>query len=170
MPRVNTLLLIAAAAAAGLWLYMNNQATDDTSIADEQDADDMTLQNNGNNNPGNIRASDQSWLGKIADGVTSAFERFVSPEYGVRAVAIIFQNYYTRYGLDTVRDLITRYAPPSENDTENYANFVAGRLGVSPDTPLNVPQVLPELVAAVLQMESGTVVTPDYVRQAMQAA
>ncbi len=36
----------------------------------------------------------------------------------------------------TISEFIVKYAPPSENDTSNYINFVVQDLGITPDTPL----------------------------------
>jgi len=111
-----------------------------------------------NNNPGNIVKSDIFWRGEIA-GNDKRFESFASPDEGIRALAVILQNYQKKYGLNTVRGLINRYAPPVENDTGAYVNAVAGALNVSPDAPLNLadPAVLLPLVTAIIRHENGRV-------------
>src|SRR3569832_207317 len=79
-----------------------------------------------NNNPGNIRKTATDWRGEVV-GSDSAFETFATPEAGIRALAVLLRNYQRKYGLRTVRAIITRYAPPSENNTESYVSAVAGR-------------------------------------------
>src|SRR5260363_120403 len=44
---------------------------------------------------------------------------------------------YAKKGRDTIRRIIKRYAPSSENKTEAYIASVAKRLGVGADTPLD---------------------------------
>lgn len=111
-----------------------------------------------NNNPGNIVKSDIFWRGEIA-GDDKRFESFASPDEGIRALAVILQNYQKKYGLNTVRGIINRYAPPVENDTGAYINAVAGALGVSPDAALNLadPGTLLPLVTAIIKHENGRV-------------
>ena len=108
-----------------------------------------------NNNPGNIRHSASQWQGMAAQQTDPAFVQFVSPEYGIRALAKLLANYYTRDGLNTVRLLINKYAPSNENNTEAYSQAVARALGVTPDTVISVPQHLNALVEAIIQHENG---------------
>jgi len=116
-----------------------------------------------NNNPGNIRKSAIFWRGETS-GSDNGFETFTGAEDGIRAIAVLLQNYQKKYGLNTVRGLINRYAPPTvngkfENDTGAYINAVAGALNVSPDAPLNIadPAVLLPLVTAIIKHENGRV-------------
>lgn len=120
-----------------------------------------------NNNPGNIdyHPSNQ-WQGldkdKSSDG---RFCRFVSPEYGIRAMARVLKNYTKRDGLpgvgapgiDTVQEIINRWAPPSENVTSAYVEQVAKALGVKPDDTINLANrtVMRLLVEAIIRHENG---------------
>lgn len=115
-----------------------------------------------NNNPGNIVKSDIFWRGEVP-GNDNRFESFASPDEGIRAIGVIMQNYQRKYGLNTVRGLINRYAPPVENDTNSYVNAVAGSLGVSPDAALNLsdPAILLRLVKAIIKHENGRVIYAD---------
>ena len=108
-----------------------------------------------NNNPGNIRHSGSQWQGMAAQQTDPAFVQFVAPEYGIRALAKLLNNYASRDGLNTVRLLINKYAPSNENNTEAYAQAVARALGVNPDTVISVPQHLNALVEAIIQHENG---------------
>lgn len=107
-----------------------------------------------NNNPGNIRHGDK-WAGLSATQPDAAFCSFISPEYGIRALARVLLNYERKHGLNTVRGIITRWAPPNENDTTAYVNAVARKLGVAPDTRIDVATVLPALVPAIIAHENG---------------
>lgn len=109
-----------------------------------------------NNNPGNIRLSPVRYLGETAS-TDPAFKQFETPAWGYRAVFMLLHTYQVRYGLHTVRQMITRYAPPSENRTDTYVGFVAARAGVGAgeriDT-LSRTQMVP-VVAAISRMENG---------------
>ncbi|WP_340615218.1 structural protein, partial [Xenorhabdus thailandensis] len=83
----------------------------------------------GNNNPGNIRHGDK-WRGLRDIQTDKSFCQFVSPEYGIRAMLKILRNYVKLYGDNTIRQFITRWAPPSENDTESYITYVSRTVGI----------------------------------------
>jgi hypothetical protein len=108
-----------------------------------------------NNNPGNIRHSVNAWQGMSSKQTDPDFVQFIAPEYGIRALAKLLTNYYTRDGLNTVRKIISKYAPSSENNTEAYAQAVSRALGVTPDTIISVPQHLTALVEAIIKHENG---------------
>ena len=108
-----------------------------------------------NNNPGNIRHGSDVWQGMSRAQPDAAFVRFDSPVWGVRAMARVLMTYRNRYGLQTVRDIITRWAPPTENNTAAYVFAVSQGLGVDPDAPLQFPEQLPELVAEIIKHENG---------------
>lgn len=107
-----------------------------------------------NNNPGNIRHGD-SWKGLTPEQPDPDFCTFSTPEYGIRAMGVILLNYQRKHGLKTIRQIITRWAPPSENDTDAYVTHVADRLGVRPDEVVDVARVLPALVACIIRHENG---------------
>lgn len=109
-----------------------------------------------NNNPGNIRRSATIWQGQApADQQTDpAFIIFLSPEYGIRAMAKVLATYRNTYGLRTVADIINRWAPPGENNTAAYIAAVAGALGVDPFDELQADQQ-PALIKAIIRHENG---------------
>jgi hypothetical protein len=109
-----------------------------------------------NNNPGNLRASPNfTWTGQT--GVDkNGFCVFKDATAGIRALTINLHTHYARYDLTTVRGLITRHAPPGENNTGAYVDFVAGRLGVLPSTPIAFDKVtVSKLVRAIIHMKLG---------------
>ncbi|EPR43137.1 hypothetical protein dsx2_2497 [Desulfovibrio sp. X2] len=108
-----------------------------------------------NNNPGNIRKSAADWRGEV-EGEDTAFETFDTPEDGLRALGKILLRYERDYGLNTVRGILTRYAPACENDTAGYIAHVAERMGVSPDEPVDVAANLPQLMRAIVAHECGS--------------
>jgi len=107
-----------------------------------------------NNNPGNIRKTATDWKGEV-EGADSAFESFATPDDGLRALGKILLKYARDYGLNTVRGILTRYAPAMENDTEGYIAHVAARIGVTPDAPMDVAANLQPLMRAIVAHENG---------------
>ena len=79
-----------------------------------------------NNNPGNIRWG-SDWKGLKKDGKQQdpSFCIFETPEYGIRALAKLLRNYQRLYGLNTPYRIISRYAPPTENEPagENFLTW-----------------------------------------------
>lgn len=115
------------------------------------------------NNPGNIRIG-SDWKGLSEDQVDSSFCTFTNPEYGIRAIAKIISKYYDQYGLNTVRKIIDRWAPPNENDTDAYAEHVAKLVGVSPDTPIDIHKAdtLVWVIKGIIKHENGDQPYDDY--------
>lgn len=112
-----------------------------------------------NNNPGNIRWGDD-WDGLVpkSQRTDKSFCQFTAPEYGIRAMIIILRNYEKKYGLNTVRKIINRWAPPVENDTEAYVNSVAKQVGVDADKVIDVTdsRVMIPLLEAIITHENGS--------------
>ena len=114
-----------------------------------------------NNNPGNIRRNSIDWEGMQAIQNDSDFVQFDSPEYGFRAMARIIRS-YERRGLVSVRDIISTYAPSTENHTAAYIDYVSQSLGVSPDEPLDLDTDMPGLIKAITIFENGTLYANHY--------
>lgn len=106
-----------------------------------------------NNNPGNLRHGEK-WQGMATEQTDKAFITFVSPEYGIRAMVKLFATYRDRYGLTSIRDIITRYAPATENNTEAYISAVAKEIGMAKDGNVG-PDDMPAFIAAVIRHENG---------------
>jgi len=110
-----------------------------------------------NNNPGNIRGSDQyQWQGQVGTDA-QGFVRFENMAYGFRALAVLLRNYGRLHGIASVRGVIERYAPAVENNTGAYVEHVAQRLGVAPDDYLDLSdqRILGELAAVIAHHENG---------------
>lgn len=108
-----------------------------------------------NNNPGNIRLSSTVWEGQVpaAQQTDSEFVQFVSPEYGIRAMARILGNYMAR-GVNTLNGIISTWAPPAENDTLSYVSDVADATGFDPAAALDA-SAIPSIIAAIIDHENG---------------
>jgi hypothetical protein len=106
-----------------------------------------------NNNPGNIR------FGKFAQqtGATGrddkGFAVFQSMEDGVKAAIKLLEGYAAK-GVDTVRKIISKWAPANENNTSAYIDAVAKKLGISADAHLSGDQ-LGGVAQAIFQHENG---------------
>jgi len=109
-----------------------------------------------NNNAGNIRHG-AKWQGLAAVQSDSSFATFISPEYGLRALAKTLATYQRVYGINTIRGAISRWAPPVENDTESYIKAVASHVGASADAPLNFRKmsVIIPMMEAITRHENG---------------
>ena len=114
-----------------------------------------------NNNPGNIE--DGAFARGLPgyQGSDGRFAVFDSMESGQAAKGALLQS-YGRRGFNTVEKVVGRWAPPSENDTGSYVQFVSQRLGVDPRQPLDLdnPQTLSALQAAIAERENGPQAAP----------
>jgi hypothetical protein len=110
-----------------------------------------------NCNPGNIRISDTEWEGKITPSPDKAFETFDCMKNGIRAMTKILLTYFRRYRLNTVADIITRWAPPKENNTLAYIRAVCSDTGFGVNEPLDLEDRhnLFDLVQAIIRHENG---------------
>jgi|SRR5580692_4234077 hypothetical protein len=115
------------------------------------------------NNPGNIRLNPNiHWQGEVptTDPDFCAFDTDVD---GIRALAKILYNYQTEHGLNTVQEMIDRWAPPVENDTGAYVNAVAEAMQVQPTDTIDVTDAdtLDAMVTAIITHENGEQPYPD---------
>lgn len=108
-----------------------------------------------NKNPGNIRHGSSKWQGMSAVQTDSEYIQFDDPVYGIRAMAKLLKNYQLNYGLNTIEQIIGRWAPPSENITEAYIKNVASKVGIDRDQQIQVVDYLPALVVAIIKHENG---------------
>jgi hypothetical protein len=114
-----------------------------------------------NNNPLNLREnkfSDFNWVGEAKKDWDPEFEEFSHAVFGLRAAAKIILLYQRKHKLETLSEIIARWAPPIENDTGKYTNFVANKVKIDPNQPLflkNSPVLLVDIMAAMIFMECG---------------
>lgn len=86
--------------------------------------------------------------------------------YGYRAMFVLLHT-YNKNGYKTIRQMISRYAPPIENHTENYIKFVSERSGIFADVELDTtdPAEMIPVVSAMSQIENGVPAVLEHVRQ-----
>ena len=119
-----------------------------------------------NNNVGNIRPlSVGTWLGQV--GTNEGFVVFESMDWGIRAWLQNFYSSIKNHGTDTLRKYITRYAPPSENDTAGYINYMVEQTGIGADDvmPLDKDSIT-SIMIAQWKMEQGADKVDKYITQA----
>ena len=116
-----------------------------------------------NKNPGNLDRNQIIWQGLVQDSREPRFCVFDTPENVIRALCKVLLSYYRKHHLNTVAQIINRWAPPSENDSGAYVNHVAHILGVGEDAPINVydPMILELLTRAIIQHENGRCLYDD---------
>ena len=124
-----------------------------------------------NNNPLNIRIGN-TWLGEVSNPSDPSFEQFVSMVYGARAAFVLFRRYIRHYHRDTVAQIITAWAPSSENQTQKYIDTVCGLMDISPDTIVQFEdrETMVALFQAMCVVENGQRVPDDVVLKGYNAA
>ena len=73
-------------------------------------------------------------------------------------MAKILLNYQKKYGLKTIKQIISRWAPPNENDTLAYVHSVASALNVSAKQKVDLHGngvLLANLIKAIIKHENG---------------
>ena len=98
------------------------------------------------NNPGNLRPV----------GASSGFQQYKSPEEGIKAVEDNLLAYHKK-GINTLSGVISRWAPPSENDTNTYIDTVSKRLGIKPNAQIDLSDPIQRhlLSGAIIGYEQG---------------
>jgi hypothetical protein len=118
-----------------------------------------------NNNPGDIKDDGTAWQG--ATGSDGTFVIFSDMSWGLRALATDLLNKISKDNLNTIRLIVTKYAPPSENITDSYISAVSGELGISADQVLTADAgTIHSLMRAVIDHEIGEDASQQYVSDA----
>ncbi len=107
------------------------------------------------NNPGNLRPVGQS----------TGFMQYATPQQGLQAMAKNLLYYQDKLGKNTIRDIVSTWAPSSENDTRGYIRNVSNFMGTGPDQKLNLndTNTMANLMSAMIRME-GNGKNPNYQR------
>jgi len=106
-----------------------------------------------NNNPLNLVKTSIPWQGKLP-GNDPRFEQFRTLGYGIRAGLLDLYNDYYQDGQQTLIDLISEFAPPNENDTAAYIQYVANNTGLMANQKFNANK-LPEIAYYMAVLENG---------------
>jgi hypothetical protein len=104
------------------------------------------------NNPGAIICSKFAKEHGAIDA-PGRFATFATWQDGVAAHKALLASYMER-GYNTVRKIVSRYAPPKENHTQAYIRKVAYALNVKPNQPLSDDK-LDKLQEVIASIETG---------------
>lgn len=109
-----------------------------------------------NNNPLNLRKG-VKFAYMVENPNDKEFMTFGKSWQGIRAAVLDITNDIAK-GKNTLTKLITEFAPPVENDTNNYINIVSRNTGINKDTLLNQRDFnfMINLVKAKIEVENGT--------------
>ena len=114
-----------------------------------------------NNNPLNIRKG-SNWKGLSKEQKDPAFCQFVSMVWGLRAAHKLLRNYITGWDghwppICTISAIIQKWAPPSENATMKYIDFVCKDTGLHKHETIHFldRKVMCDLVSAMAFVECG---------------
>jgi hypothetical protein len=90
-------------------------------------------------------------------GSSTGFQQFDTPEAGIKAIDDNLKAYGTKHKIDTLRGVISRWAPPSENDTESYIKFVSQKTGLKPDEKIDLtnPTIRHIISGPIVLQEQG---------------
>ena len=125
---------------ANLWTRDNNEAEQPTMF----------------NNPGNIEIG-QGYAGETGDTYADRFAVFDSPQMGVRALGRDLKTKIKRFDGDLF-SIINQFAPDSENDTNNYYEYVKDQVGSDTITENDLGAV----VRAIIKMENKPEIAAQY--------
>ncbi len=136
------------------------------------------------NNPGNIRLSDQHWVGKIYPSSDADFEQFDTPEHGIRAMAKILLTYFHN-GINTIGDtydtngtfrrgIISTWAPASDNNpVAAYVENVCSRSGYNENACLmltSLHDLSPVIFGMIDQEQGGCIYSMDQIETGCRMA
>lgn len=108
-----------------------------------------------NNNPLNLRVGN-NWKGEVEVSSDPTFEQFTEMKWGVRAAFVVLRNYIVRHKCNTIRMIITRWAPSNENDTERYIELVSWITGICKNEKITWSEVtMKRLFHAMCFVENG---------------
>lgn len=124
-----------------------------------------------NNNPLNIRIGN-TWLGEVPNPTDSNFEQFVHIRYGLRAAFCILRRYIRRYKRNTVRKIVTAWAPSTENNTERYIELVCkfGCLDADEEIRYEDSVTMCSLVQAMARVEVSEFIPLQVIEDAYKIA
>ena len=111
-----------------------------------------------NNNPGNIRINNDLYQGGVRPSRDNEFKKFKTMAYGYRAIYRTLLTYYRIYRLETIRQMISRWAPPEENKTDAYIKAVSDYAGIPADDLISFDrEQMIRIVAGMSKVENGRI-------------
>jgi hypothetical protein len=118
-----------------------------------------------NNNPGDIKDDGTAWQG--VTGSDGTFYIFKDISWGLRALARDLITKINSDGLNTIRLIINKYAPPVENETTAYVQSVSDDTGIDADGPLTADgPTIHNIMRAIINHEIGQDVSYNTIQDA----
>ena len=138
------------------------------------------------NNPFNIRSSSSNdWQGADDSIGEGGYQGFQNNDYGIRAADRVLNNYgkkqfeegsenFNLYGenVDTLRETLNMYAPPSENPTKSYVDFISDKTGIDPDAPIDLTDagIRSLIMSPMATFESRSSYSPEEISASINRA
>lgn len=121
-----------------------------------------------NNNPLNIRISNNQWLGKRTHNTDGSFEQFDTMLHGIRAGFVTLRSYMRKHNLRTIAKIISRWAPTNENNTVAYIKAVSQRSGIDSNKELYFLDVdkMVKIIEAMIYVECGVAISTEVIEEA----
>jgi len=90
-------------------------------------------------------------------GSSTGFQQYATTEEGIKAVDDNLKAYGSKHKINTLRGVISRWAPSSENDTDSYINFVSQKTGLKPDEEIDLsnPAIRHIISGPIILQEQG---------------
>ena len=124
-----------------------------------------------NFNPFNLKelpADKTKWQGERATDDDPIFEEFETMEHGIRAGLMVLRKYVLVYKCNTIKSIIHRFAPSTENNTEKYITFISKRTGYEADEKItfNEDMMFPLAEAICFYENGGSYVSYEQIEKA----
>ena len=125
-----------------------------------------------NCNPLNIRkVPGVRWRGEISSPSGEvgggSFVRFESMEWGIRAALKLLRTYRDKYAATSIKEIITRWAPPTENKTDDYIAAVCRLTSFGGNERLTEKE-WPALIKAMAVIESRLLISDETIAAAQK--
>ena len=89
-----------------------------------------------------------------------AFVQFEDITWGVRAALKLLRTYRDKYAATSIKEIITRWAPPTENNTEGYIAAVCRLTSFGGNERLTEKE-WPALIKAMAVIESRLLISDE---------
>lgn len=121
-------------------------------------------------NPCNIRKGSARFRGEKYISEDKAFCQFIGMDWGIRAaLLLLMKSYYGLHHLRTVRKIISRWAPPSENNTESYVRKMCKALSVGPDEEIeSTAEFWIVFLDTMILIENGRKIDRDVIKRVVE--
>jgi hypothetical protein len=110
----------------------------------------------------NREVRDNNFAGMRIPGVNAGpeangFQKFDTPQQGISAIGHQLDLYQDRDKLNTLSGIISKWAPPNENDTSLLIKRAAEWTGLDPSKPLDIhdPATRAKVITAMIRNEQG---------------